>query len=114
MTERNPQTLEKISGEVMVTQQRSGFWSDTAITPEVVDLNLDLLVRCSGLGIERGPILTEGSRLGILGLHHGYNGLNHGEPVGLLGDPLSRTIRDHCTTLESRIRWRHNRLSAYD
>ena len=73
---------DKLRGHINLSQRRENFWSDTEVTSDLSQLELDLLVRCSGLGIERGPLLNEGSKRGILSLHHGYNDLNRGGPVG--------------------------------
>ena len=88
---------QKLRGHLVLSQQRKRFWSETEVSPELYELGLDLLVRCSGLGVERGAILTEGSRLGILSLHHGYNDLNRGGPVGYwevhYGEPSGLTAQ---------------------
>lgn len=79
------QSLLEKNGEVfLLNQKRESFFSFTTFEDSEAAKNqqFDLLVRGSGLGIEKGEILNSYSSLGLLSLHHGNNILNRGGPVG--------------------------------
>ena len=79
------QILLKKTGEVfLLNQKRESFFSFTSFNDEERAKNqkFDLLLRGSGLYIEKGEILNSFSRLGVLSLHHGNNIFNRGGPVG--------------------------------
>ena len=72
----------RIRGSINLDQKVTGFNSFTSVTEEMESLCLDLVIRGSGLKIERGEILHKGSHHGVLSLHHGFNITNRGGPPG--------------------------------
>ena len=80
--ERTKRLTDKLKTGCVLEQTRTRYWSNTPASEQLKSLKLDLLVRGSGLAIERGSILLEGSRIGVLSLHHGFYDLNRGGPVG--------------------------------
>jgi len=79
------QSFCKKSNDVFLTKQfRKSFYSYTSFVDSegAKKQDFDLLLRVSGLCIEKGEILNSYSRLGVLSLHHGNNILNRGGPVG--------------------------------
>jgi len=79
------QSLLEKNGEVfLLNQKRESFFSFTTFEDSgaAKSQEFDLLVRGSGLGIEKGEILNSYSSLGVLSLHHGNNIFNRGGPVG--------------------------------
>ncbi len=73
----------KLISNIEMFQNSKGFYTDTFIDDfESEDLEIDMFLRLSGIKIERGKILNNYSKLGILSLHHGDFTLNRGSGVG--------------------------------
>ena len=72
----------KVKGYLNVDQIEQGFFSYTSVSKQMKKIDLDIILRGSGLKIEKGDILHKGSRHGVLSIHHGYNITNRGGPVG--------------------------------
>ena len=66
---------------IELEQKRRGFFSYTSAN-NLDSADLDFIIRGCGLGIEKGELLKNGSRLGLFGIHHGDNRLYRGGPAG--------------------------------
>ena len=74
---------KKIDSYIPLKQKKVGFKTFTEIKKKDDRNNeFDMFIRGSGLGIEKGNLLRENSKYGILSVHHGDNRLNRGSPVG--------------------------------
>ena len=72
----------KIKKNIIVDQNIKKDFSFTKTSKDLKSMNLDFLIRGSGIYIEKGDIISDGSRLGIVSFHHGLNSINRGGPVG--------------------------------